>query len=575
MRKKSIPVLIAGGCVVLLLLIVGIIALINKYTPSKERMELSEYYNLSDENQVAIVLNDSVCEAYGTLIDGHVYLDYQFVHDNINSRFYWDANENILLYTTASNVISANAGDTGYYIGKSSKDYGRTIVKATADSALVDIDFINAYSNFVYSYYESPSRVVITGAREELAVATVKKNTEIRCEDDIKSSILLDLKKGTSVNIVEEDKKWSKICTEDGISGYIRSNCLKDYKTTNPAEGFVEEEFLHIKKDEPISLVWHWLDSKDGNTKISQIISDSKGLNVISPTWFRLKDNKGNISSIASKDYVDYCHAHDVEVWGLVSDFELDGVDSSYVLTHTSARQNLVNQLIAVALQYNLDGINVDFEAENVTAASVGDGYIQFIRELSIKCENNDIILSTDVRVPAPHNSFFEYGEQSNFVDYVILMAYDEHWGPGSGEGSVASLNWVEKAVTNTLAEGVPSDQIVLGMPFYSKIWTLTPTIDEETSEIVYSVNDKAYGMTYSKNWMNDHVKEPVWLEDCGQWYGEYTDDGIIYKLWLEDNDSLVKRLELMKENSLAGAAFWRSGFENKEVWDTIIKYIN
>ncbi|MBQ8038661.1 MAG: glycosyl hydrolase family 18, partial [Lachnospiraceae bacterium] len=154
-------------------------------------------------------------------------------------------------------------------------------------------------------------------------------------------------------------------------------------------------------------------------------------------------------------------------------------------------------------------------------------------------------------------------------------MAYDEHWGPGSGEGSVASINWVEKAVTNTLAEGVPSEQIVLGMPFYSKIWTLTPTIDKETNEVTYSINDKAYGMTYSKNWMNNHVKEPVWLEDCGQWYGEYTEDDVIYKLWLEDNDSLIKRLELMKENSLAGAAFWRSGFDNKEIWDTIIKYIN
>lgn len=571
MKKKSILALIAGGCIALVLLIIGIVA----FTPSKERMELSEYYNISDETQVAIILNDTLCETYGTLINDHVYLDYKFVHDNINSRFYWDFNENILLYTTASSVISANAGDSSYHIGRSSKDYGRAIVKATADSALIDIDFINAYSNFTYRYYESPSRIVITGERDEVTTATVKRDTEIRSLAGIKSPILCDVEKGTALTILEADKKWSKVCTEDGVCGYIRSNRLKDTKTVDPVESFTEEEFLHIKKEEPIALAWHMTDSQTGNSKISQIISDSKGLNVISPTWLRLKDNQGNISSIASKDYVDYCHDHDVEVWALVSDFEIEGVDSSYVLTHTSARQNLVNQLIAVALQYNLDGINVDFESENLTAESVGDGYIQFIRELSIKCENNDLILSADVRVPAAHNIFFEYGEQSNFTDYIILMAYDEHWGPSSGEGSVASLSWVEDAVTNTLAEGVPADQIVLGMPFYSKIWSLTPTVDEETNEATYTIDDPAYGMAYCKNWMNTNVEEPVWLEDCGQWYGEYTKDGVIYKLWLEDTDSLEERLNLMQEYSLSGAAFWRSGFETKDAWEIIIKYIN
>ena len=206
MKKKYFPILAASGCLVLILLIIGITLLVKNFTSSKERMDLSEYYNITAENQVAITLNDTILDVYGTLIDGHVYLDYQFVHDSINSRFYWDSNENILLYTTANNVISAKAGDTKYYIGKSSKDYERVIVKATADSALIDIDFINAYSNFTYRYYESPSRIVVTGERDQLTTATVKKNTQIRHEDDLKSPILCDIEKGTTIKIFFPDK---------------------------------------------------------------------------------------------------------------------------------------------------------------------------------------------------------------------------------------------------------------------------------------------------------------------------------------------------------------------------------
>ena len=220
-----------------------------------------------------------------------------------------------------------------------------------------------------------------------------------------------------------------------------------------------------------------------------------------------------------------------------------------------------------------LDGINVDFESMN--GPEVGDAYIQFLRELSIKCENNDIILSTDVAVPAAYNDFYSYGEQGVFVDYIIIMGYDEHYGQASGEGSVASLNWTEEAVSNMLAEGVPADQIVLGIPFYTKLWSLTPRSEENSSEVTYVIGFENLGMNSAKKWMNSNVEEPVWLEDCGQYYGEINKDGVIYKMWLEDTTSLEKRLQMLKSYNLAGAAFWKSGLEAAEAWDVIIKYIN
>ena len=573
MKKNALPVLIIIGLIVVVLIFLGISALIDKYTPTDERQDLSEYYNITEETQVAITLDNQILETYGTLVNGEIYLDFDFVYEYLNSRFYWDSNENILLYTTSSDVISAPAESTSYMVGKSSTDFGKTVVKATAESALIHLDFVALFTNMTYEYYETPARIVITSQWTDITVAEAKNDTHVRVKGGIKSPILSDVAKGTTLTILEKGDNWVKVATSDGITGYVESKNLSKTSTKTLVSDKPVETHNHIQNDKPINLLWHQVTSSSANSKIATVLSDSKGVNVISPTWFKVKDNDGNVSSIASSDYVDYCHSQGVDVWGLVSNFESDDVDTSYILTHTSTRQNLVNQLIAKALQYNLDGINVDFESMN--GPEVGDAYIQFLRELSIKCENNELVLSTDVPVPAAYNDFYSYGEQSYFVDYVIIMGYDEHYSQASGEGSVASLNWTEEAVTNMLAEGVPADQIVLGMPFYCKLWSLTPRAEENSAEVTYVIGFENLGMNSAKKWMNNNIEEPVWLEDCGQYYGEITKNGVIYKMWLEDTTSLEKRLQMMKSYNLAGAAFWKSGLEANEAWDVIIKYIN
>ncbi len=573
-KKQVLPVLIIVGFIILVLLFIAGSKLIEKYTPTKEHKELTEYYNITDESQVAITLNHTVLENFATLINGHVYLDYQFIHDELNSRFYWDANENILLYTTASDVISAKADETSYNIGKSSSDYGRPIVKATADSAWVDLEFVKYYSDFTYSLYESPSRLVITNEWKEITVSTLKGNTEVRFQGEIKSPILADVKKGDVLTILETDKKWTKVCTADGITGYVRSNKVKNTETKTLVSEYEEETFYHIKRDKAINFLWHPVSKPAANSEITTILSTTKGVDVVSPTWFKLKDNKGNISSFASSDYVTYCHDHDVEVWGLVSNIGLaSDVDTNYVLTHTSSRQNLVNQLVSQALQYNLDGLNVDFEALN--ESEIGDAYIQFLRELSIKCENNDIILSTAVGIPASFNSEYRYSEQANFVDYICVMAYNQHSGQESGAGSVASLDWVEDSVKNTLNEGVPADQLILGIPFYTKLWNLKPTSDESSEDVTYIIGFDNKGLSSAKQWMDSNISSPVWLEESGQYYGETVQNGITYKMWLEDEASIEAKLKVMQEYKLAGAAFWSSDWDNTSIWEVIIKYIN
>ena len=154
-------------------------------------------------------------------------------------------------------------------------------------------------------------------------------------------------------------------------------------------------------------------------------------------------------------------------------------------------------------------------------------------------------------------------------------MAYDQHYGQASGEGSVASLDWVEEGVKNTLAEGVPADQLILGVPFYTKLWNLTPTSNDSAVDTTYIIGFENLGLTSAKKWMNNNITNPVWLEESGQYFGEVVKNGTTYKMWLEDEASIEKKLALMQEYKLAGAAFWSSDLDNASIWDTIIKYIN
>lgn len=574
-KKRIVPILAVVGVLCLILLITLGGKLFQKYSPSKEHLDLSEYYGIESDSQVAITLNNEVSTQFAILIDDHVYLDYAFVHDIINERFYWDTNENILLYTTSDNIISANAESSSYLVGKSSNDHGHLIVRATASSAWIDIDFVKMFSDFTYTYYEEPSRLVITNEWKEISTAVLGKDTEVRLKGGIKSPILTQVQKGDILTILESDETWTKVCTTDGIVGYVKSNKVKKTSTQTLVSEYEPETFQHISMGKQVNLLWHPVFSEAANESISSVLSETKGVNVVSPTWFKLKDNDGNISSLASSSYVSYCHSQGVKVWGLVKNMDLESadIDISYILTHTSSRQNLVNQIIAQALQYNLDGINIDFEL--LSEAKIGDGYIQFLRELSIKCQNNDLVLSTAVLVPTSYNMVYRYEEQANFVDYICLMTYDQHWGQDSGEGSVAGLDWVEEGITNALAENVPSEQLVLGIPFYTKLWKLTPTTDESAEEQTYMISFQNLGLTSAKKWMQENISDPVWLEDCGQWYGETVKDTITYKMWLEDGDSIEQKLTLLQEYKLGGMAFWSSELDNSEIWDRIIKYIN
>lgn len=577
-NNNRMPVIVGAAFVAVVVLLALLSIVIKKYSPSKERADLDDYYNIQSQEDAAIILDGIRLEETAKLWDGHVYMDYKIVQEYLNQRFYWDSNENILRYTTDKDVVSVNAGSMEYTVTKKNENTDYVIVKVDGEHMYLALDFVQKYTNIEFAMHEAPNRVKITAKWGEIQTAPIRKNTAIRVKGGIKSPIVADLEKGSKVGILDAGENWSRVCTEDGMIGWLQNKRLGEISVESISREFEEPVFTHMLKEGSVSLGWHQVTNQEANGRVASILQDTKGVNVISPTWFYLNDNEGNIYSLASREYVSYCHQNNVEVWALVSNLENPEADSAYVLSHTSTRDYLTNQIIAAAIEYDLDGINLDFEA---LSSEVGDSYIQFVRELSLKCENNNLVLSVDNYVPTDYTAFYNRAEQAVFADYVVIMGYDEHYSGSENIGSVASIGFVRDGVENTLKE-VPPEQTILGMPFYSRVWELTPKDGagedvESAAEdyLPYTFTCTEEGMQTVENRYTANGAQAVWSEEDGQYIAEYESEGKTYKIWVENEISLEEKLKVMKQNNLAGAAYWKLGLERPSAWDTIIKYVN
>lgn len=578
-RRRTNKVLIAILLFVIIAMVGACTLVWIKYGPTDERYDLNKYFGVEKESELGITVNNEVMEMKGLRIDNEVYIPYEIVRDYLNGRFYFDSNENILLYTLEDAIVRTDVGSKTYTIAKEEYTEDYAILKTEGHAAYIAIDFVKEYTDLDYVVYEQPGRVMIGTDFEERVVADVKRNTEVRLRGGVKSPILTEVSKGDTVRVIEEIGDWKKICTADGVVGYVKSSRLKKEEKITIDRDFQEQTFSNISVGKTINLAWHQVTSQTANNSVLEVIANTKGLTTISPTWFSVVDNAGNISSIASSTYVNYAHQSGIDVWALVDNFS-DNIDQLELLSHTSARENLVNQLISEALKSGIDGINVDFEQIPTEA---GEHYIQFIRELSVKCRLNNLVLSVDNYVPMGYNAHYHREEQGVVADYVIIMGYDEHYNGSFEAGSVASYDYVKSGIEETLKD-VPAEKVVNAMPFYTRLWKEVPKTEEELESQEGSeaglyemkVTSEALGMTAARNRVNSAGAEIVWDDKVKQNYAEWQGaDGATYKVWLEDASSLEAKLQLMKEYNLAGTAAWKLGFETSDIWDLILKYVN
>ena len=566
-KKAKIAIAGISAAVIILAVAIGIYV-VKKLTPGNEVMLLTDYYKV-DDGEVLIILQDEIYDKPGIIADGNVYIDYETVIREFNHRFYWDQNENVLVYTTPTEIIQAEAVTNKYSITKSMiktetvSEY--PIVKIYGDKVYIALDFVQKYSDLRYTFHVEPSRVVIEYKWGEYLFTEVEKATQLRLDADIKSPVLAQLPIGEELMYLTRDeapkKGFAKVMTKDGIVGYVKEKHVKQSYYKEVQGSFVPPVYTAQTRPEKINLVFHQVFSKDTGEKLEELIKQTKGVNVVSPTWFSVKDVSGSITSLASRAYVDKAKELGLEVWALVDDFNSE-VDMYELLSRTSRRENLSNSLIEAAIENKLNGINIDFE--NIPSKA-GEHFIQFLRELSVKCRNNGIVLSVDNYVPAPYNKYYDRKEQGEIIDYVIVMAYDEYHSGSDVAGPVASIGFVRDAVRNTLEE-VPKEKTIIAIPFYSRLWKETP--DNE-------VSSESLAMTPASQVFTNNGIEPKWSEAYGSYYGEFEKDGALYKIWLEDARSIEEKMKVIYEAGVAGVGAWKLGLEKEEVWNVIIRYLN
>lgn len=556
MKKKWIPVAVAVGLIVIFIVIGLLTGILEKYSYSREKADLYEYFGITGGEEAAIILNDEIAETKAIYRDGQCYLPIGFVNENINNHFYYDMTEGLVLFTTDYDKVVTAVGSTDYTMGDTFSSEAFVLTVAANDTVYLSADFIRKFCNFSYEYFGEPNRVKLATQWETETYAQIKKDTQIRVLGGVKSEILTEIEEGASVEVLEEMDSWSKVKTNDGFIGYVENKRLenKTEVTPQPVNDVPVPEYASIKRDGKICLVWNMVTNAEANALADNLLSTTQGVNVISPTWFALSDNAGNFTSLADASYVERMHERGIEVWALIDNFTND-VNTAEVLNVTSHRENLINQLVSAVQAYGIDGINIDFEHVTQEAS---DGYIQFLRELSIECRKNGIVLSAD----NSHLVNYDRAKQGEVVDYVIIMGYDEHIAASDGPGSVASIGFVQKGIEKTIAL-VPEEKVINGIPFYTRLWTTTGDI-----------GNTAYGMQEIENYLAQNGIQAEWDETDCQYRAQFTLDGVGYAVWLEEKESLNVKLNVMSNYNLAGVACWRLGQEKAEVWDVIAAYL-
>lgn len=553
--KKRIVIVAAF---VILIVVMAAMFMIVRYTPTKEKMNGYVFFNLDKStDKTMVIIDGKQYSDTGVVTDGRHYLPQEFVADNINAGFYYDKESQAVLYSDSSYMYTYMSGKNVY-----TDDTGKTyntdypVVIDINGECFIAWEYIAEHTDCEYAYGSEPERINISIERENKQCVTVKKKSAVRYRGGIKSPVLEYVQKGDRLVYEDDLDDWIKVTTATGYTGYIKKTEASDtFEYIREEKNY--ETHNYNMKDDKVTLAWFQVSGVAGNSGIDNNIATASGVNVLAPTWYSVTDSSGSMSCYAAAGLVNKMHQRGTDVWALVSDFDTN-VDFAALYSSKKARTNMVNTLINDAEKYGFDGINLDFE--NIKSAYAKD-YLQFVRELSIACERKGLVLSTDNYKPEAYNRCYNLKEQSRFVDYVIVMAYDEHYA-GTDAGSVASLPFVKEAVEATV-QLVGKEHVIAGIPFYTRIWTTT---DGNTTS-------RAVGMQAAVDQLNSDSQVALWNEDCGQYVASYTVGSSTRQIWFEEEKSVEAKMQVIQEENVAGVACWKLGLEKTTVWSVISKY--
>lgn len=522
-----------------------------KYMPSDELSDKAKVFGIKG-SQVALLLDNELQEEKGIYEDGQVYLPVGWVNEYLNQRFYWDEGEKLLVYALPESIVYADEDAQG--------EKG-PLFKVTDDGMSLSLGLVVNYTDIRTRSFATSQikRVFIDTLWEPYDTAEVKKAGHVREKGGVKSPILTELEQGEQVDVLETMEKWSRVRTEDGYIGYIENRRLDGREQVTPESSFEAPVYTSISMDEKVRLGFHQVTRQEANNTLESYVSVTKDMNVIVPTWFNVISDDGTYNSLASKEYVDKAHEMGLQVWAMVENVStqesVKNLNTKTLMSSTSTRRKLIENLMKEADTYGFDGFNLDFES---LKAEAGPHYVQFIRELSVSCRQKGLVLSVDNYVPSPYSAFYNRREQGIVADYVIVMGYDEHYAGGDA-GSVASISYVKDGIENTLKE-VPKEKVINAVPFYTRVWTVNEG----------KTTSKAYGIADARQWVADNHVDLTWDQELGQFYGSTVNGNGEQYIWMEDEKSMALKIGLVKDFDLAGVACWKLGFESSDIWDIV-----
>ena len=530
---------------------------------SKKRTDLTQYLGITAQDDAAIILNHELLTEYAKLQNGRLYFSASQVSTMLNKRFYYSAADGTVRYCLPDQIIETVAGSSEWTdaSGVHTEEYPMTMM--IGDTLYYALDFVQRYTSFDYRFTEEPARVVLTTDFTPEDTAVVSGKTALRVSGGIRSDIVTDLTKDQALVVLDQMETWSRVMTMDGLIGYAENRKLKDLARIErtPQNVYTEPEYPSLRTGEKVNLAWFNVEYLDSNSLVFDYLANTHGITVVAPTWYRITDEEGSVTSIASADIVSRLHENGYKVWATLMNFSEAGSMQTFLAT-ASRRQRVIDTVVADAKAIGADGINADLE---LIEDQYGRDYIEFIRELSIACRAAGLVLSVDNYVPYDFNNHYDMGEQGVFADYVVIMGYDEHFGGSQEAGSVASLSYVRNGIERALTM-VPADRLINGVPFYTRVWKGT---DGNLSSI-------AIGMSEVQQYIRNNNLPVIWNETDGQNYAEgVANDGVYARVWVEDAQSIRMKLSVMQANGLAGVASWRLGYETPDIWDVIGEYMN
>ena len=512
---------------------------------------------INNSNTTKDLKNDVVVE------NGVVYISTKDIANFFDDHIFYDNKYDQIITTTETKVATLKLNENKSTINGATVDLVAPAKKIGEQFYLPFSEISESVYNVETTYVKNTDTVVLVSLDRELTYANSSKNNSVKSKPTVLSKTVDKIEKGDNVTIVpkknDEESGWTKITTENGKIGYVKTSTLANTKKIR--DNFTIEKQIQGN----VSLVWEYF-SKYG--KAPQRTEQIDGINVVSPTFFSLATSeKGAIVANvgqAGQNYINWAHSNGYKVWPWIANEATNKEEKDFtssILNDYKSRERLINSILAAVEMYNLDGINLDFE--NMYEADK-DAYTRLVIELAPRLKELGKVLSVDVTAPdgSPDWSLcFNRNVIGDVADYIIFMAYDQHNNSSSEAGTVAGCDWVEANIKKFLGqEGVKPEKIILAMPFYTRVWNVTDggllssAVDMKSQATLIPADAKI-----------------TWDESLKQNLAEYEKNGKSYKVWMEDEQSLKYKLELVKEYNLAGGAFWRKGQEIDSVW-TLIK---